>query len=131
MKLSEEFIKELIEDELREYFDLAGPSLPSASHTMVGTGAVHSEIGPFSQYVRSAAGILDRILDIVNDDSADLAKLDIQEFLYTSVPRLLNKIDTVCDAIERKTGFKTKAKTKKDPLIPPQERVGKKIKIKK
>ena len=131
MKLSEEFIKELVEDELREYFSLTGPSLPSASHTLVGTGAVHSEIGPFSQYVRSATGILDRILDIVNDDSADLAKLDVQEFLYTSVPRLLKKIDTVCDAIERKTGFKSKSKTRRDPLTPPQERTNKKIKIKK
>ena len=75
-------INEMIEDTLNEYFSLTGPSLPT------GTGAIHSEIGPFSQYVRSAADILDRILDIVNDDVADLDKLDVQEFLYNSVPRL-------------------------------------------
>ena len=124
MKLKEENIKEIVEDVLKEYFSLTGPSLPT------GTGAVHSEIGPFSQYVRSATEILDRILDIVNDDVADLGKLDVQEFLYTSVPRLQNKIDTLCDAIERKTGYKKLDKTRREPLTPPQERKTTKIKIK-
>ena len=124
MKLSNTILEEFIQDELREYFSLTGPSLPT------GTSAVHSEIGPFSQYVRSATGILDRILDIVNDDSADLEKLDVQEFLYTSVPRLLAKIDTLCDAIERKTGIKKLDKTRRDPLVPPQERGEILIKIK-
>jgi hypothetical protein len=124
MKLKEENIKELVESILKEYFSLTGPSLPT------GTGAVHSEIGPFSQYVRSAAGILDRILDIVNDDSADLEKLDVQEFLYTSVPRLQKKIDTLCTAIEKKTGYKSLDKTKRKPLTPPEERKNTKIKIK-
>ena len=124
MKLKEENIKEIVEDVLKEYFSLTGPSLPT------GTGAVHSEIGPFSQYVRSATEILDRILDIVNDDVADLGKLDVQEFLYTSVPRLQNKIDTLCDAIERKTGYKKLDKTRREPLTPPQERKITKIKIK-
>ena len=124
MKLKEEIIQEIIKEQLKEYFSLTGPSLPT------GTGAVHSEIGPFSQYVRSATGILDRILDIVNDGSADLEKLDVQEFLYTSVPRLLKKIDTLCDAIERRSGFKRLEKTRKPPLTPPQERVLTKIKIK-
>jgi hypothetical protein len=47
---------------------------------------------------------------------ADLDKLDVQEFLYNSVPRLQNKIDTLCDAIERKTGFKSLQRTRKNPL---------------
>jgi hypothetical protein len=123
MKLSEESIRELVESELKEYFSLTGPSLPT------GTGAVHSEIGPFSQYVRSATDILDRILSIVNDDSADLEKLDVQEFLYTSVPRLLRKIDTLTDAIEKKTGYKKLSKTRRKPLTPPHERKKTKIKI--
>ena len=123
MKLSEEFIKEFIEDELKEYFSLTGPSLPT------GTGAVHSEIGPFSQYVRSATAILDRILSIVNDDSADLEKLDVQEFLYTSIPRMLNKIDTLATAIEKKTGYSKLDKTRREPLTPPQDRKKTKIKI--
>jgi hypothetical protein len=117
-------ISEMIDDVLKEYFSLTGPSLPT------GTGAVHSEIGPFSQYVRSATDILDRILDIVNDDVADLEKLDVQEFLYTSVPRLQNKIDTLCDAIERKTGYKKLDKTRREPLTPPQERKTTTLKIK-
>jgi hypothetical protein len=117
-------INEMIEDTLSEYFSLTGPSLPT------GTGAVHSEIGPFSQYVRSAADILDRILDIVNDDVADLDKLDVQEFLYTSVPRLRNKIDTLCDAIELKTGMKKLDKTRRKPLTPPEERKSTTLKIK-
>ena len=124
MKLKEENLKKVVEDVLKEYFSLTGPSLPT------GTGAVHSEIGPFSQYVRSATEILDRILEIVNDDSAELEKLDVQEFLYTSVPRLRNKIDTLCDAIERKTGYKSLDKTRREPLTPPQERKATKIKIK-
>jgi hypothetical protein len=124
MKLKEENIKELVESILKEYFSLTGPSLPT------GTGAVHSEIGPFSQYVRSASDILDRILSIVNDDSADLEKLDVQEFLYTSVPRLQKKIDTLCTAIEKRTGYKTLDKTKRKPLTPPQDRKSTKIKIK-
>jgi len=124
MKLKEENIKELVESTLKEYFSLTGPSLPT------GTGAVHSEIGPFSQYVRSASDILDRILSIVNDDSADLEKLDVQEFLYTSVPRLQKKIDTLCTAIEKRTGYKTLDKTKRKPLTPPQDRKSTKIKIK-
>jgi hypothetical protein len=117
-------INEMVDDALNEYFSLTGPSLPT------GTGAVHSEIGPFSQYVRSATDILDRILDIVNDDVADLEKLDVQEFLYTSVPRLQKKIDTLCDAIERKTGYKKLDKTRREPLTPPQERKTTTLKIK-
>lgn len=117
-------INEMIEDTLSEYFSLTGPSLPT------GTGAVHSEIGPFSQYVRSATEILDRILDVVNDDVADLDRLDVQEFLYTSVPRLQKKIDTLCDAIERKTGIKKLDKTRKEPLTPPEERKSTTLKIK-
>ena len=117
-------VNEMVDDALNEYFSLTGPSLPT------GTGAVHSEIGPFSQYVRSATDILDRILDIVNDDVADLEKLDVQEFLYTSVPRLRNKIDTLCDAIERKTGYKKLDKTRREPLTPPQERKTTTLKIK-
>jgi len=123
MKLSEELIKELVEDELKEYFSLTGPSLPT------GTGAVHSEIGPFSQYVRSATEILDRILSVVNDDSADLEKLDVQEFLYTSIPRTLKKINTLATAIEKKTGYKKLDKTRREPLTPPHERKKTKIKI--
>ena len=69
-------------------------------------------------------------LDIVNDDVADLEKLDVQEFLYTSVPRLQNKIDTLCDAIERKTGYKKLDKTRREPLTPPQERKTTTLKIK-
>ncbi len=124
MKLKEENLKKMVEDVLEEYFSLTGPSLPT------GTGAVHSEIGPFSQYVRSATEILDRIMGIVNDESADLDKLDVQEFLYTSVPRLQNKIDALCTAIERKTGYKSLDKTRRDPLTPPQERKAAKTKIK-
>ena len=124
MKLKEENIKEMVENVLKEYFSLTGPSLPT------GTGAVHSEIGPFSQYVRSAADILDRILSIVNDESADLEKLDVQEFLYTSVPRLQKKIDTLCTAIEKRTGYKSLDKTRTDPLTPPQERKNLIIKMK-
>ena len=124
MKLKEENIKEVVEDVLKEYFSLTGPSLPT------GTGAVHSEIGPFSQYVRSAADILDRILSIVNDESADLEKLDVQEFLYTSVPSLQKKIDTLCTAIEKRTGYKNLDKTRRDPLTPPQERKNLIIKMK-
>ena len=124
MKRADNEIDELVKGALDEYFSLTGPSLPT------GTGAVHSEIGPFSQYVRSATEILDRILDVVNDDTADLEKLDVQEFLFTSVPRLLNKIDTVCDAIERKTGYKKLDKTRREPLTPPRERKVTKLKIK-
>ncbi len=113
----------LIEEVLEEYFALTGPSLPTVNNVS------YQDIGPFSQYVRSAADILDRILDIVNDDVADLDKLDVQEFLYNSVPRLQNKIDTLCDAIERKTGLKRKSKTRANPLVPPKLRV-KKTKIK-
>lgn len=117
-------INEMIEDTLSEYFSLTGASLPT------GTGVSHSDIGPFSQYVRSAADILDRILDIVNDDVADLDKLDVQEFLYNSVPRLQNKIDTLCDAIERKTGMKKMDKARRKPLTPPEERKSTTLKIK-
>lgn len=124
MKRSNKQINKMVKEALNEYFSLTGPSLPT------GTGAVHSEIGPFSQYVRSATEILDRILDVVNDESADLQKLDVQEFLYTSVPRLQNKIDTLCDAIERKTGYKKLEKTRREPLTPPQERKSTKLKIK-
>ena len=80
--------------------------------------------------MRSEADILDRILDIVNDDVAELDKLDVQEFLYNSIPKLQNKIDTVCDAIERKTGFKSLDRTRRNPLTPPQERGNTKVKIK-
>lgn len=124
MKKTNEEIQEIVEDTLEEYFDLVGASLPT------GTGVSYSDIGPFSQYVRSAADILDRILDIVNDDVADLDKLDVQEFLYNSVPSLLNKIDTLCDAIERKTGFKSLQRTRKQKPIPPQDRKNTKVKIK-
>lgn len=117
-------VNEIVEDTLEEYYSIAGPSLPTG-----GTQEVHSEIGPFSQYVRSATEILDRIMDVVGDETADLDKLDMQEFLFTSVPRLQAKIDTVCDAIERKTGFKKFDKTRKDPLTPPQERKTTKVKI--
>ena len=117
-------INEMIEDTLSEYFSLTGPSLPT------GTGAVHSEIGPFSQYVRSATDILDRILDIVNDDVADLDRLDVQEFLYTSVPRMQKKIDTLCDAIERKTGIKKLDKTRRKPITPPEKRKSTTLKLK-
>tara|TARA_R100000278_G_scaffold98997_1_gene75835 strand:- start:137 stop:508 length:372 start_codon:yes stop_codon:yes gene_type:complete len=117
-------INEVVEKALEEYYSITGISLPT------GTGVPYKDIGPFSQYVRSAADILDRILDIVNDDVADLDKLDVQEFLYVSVPRLQNKIDTLCTAIERKTGFKSMDKTRAKPLTPPSERKNKKIKIK-
>jgi hypothetical protein len=124
MKKTNEEIKEMVEDTLEEYFDLVGASLPT------GPGVTYDNIGPFSQYVRSATEILDRILDIVNDDVADLDKLDVQEFLYNSVPRLQNKIDTLCDAIERKTGFKSLQRTRKNPLTPPQDRKNTKVKFK-
>jgi hypothetical protein len=124
MKDEKDQIDEMVEETLEEYFDLVGASLPT------GTGVSYSDIGPFSQYVRSAADILDRILDIVNDDVADLDKLDVQEFLYNSVPSLLNKIDTLCDAIERKTGFKSLQRTRKQKPIPPQDRKNTKVKIK-
>jgi len=124
MKNEKDQINEMIEDTLEEYFDLVGASLPT------GTGVAYSDIGPFSQYVNSATGILDRILDIVNDDVSELDKLDVQEFLYNSVPKLLNKIDTVCDAIERKTGYKSLQRTRQKPLTPPQNRSNTKVKIK-
>jgi len=123
MKKTNEEIQEIVENTLEEYFDLVGPSLPT------GNGGSYDSIGPFSQYVRSATDILDRILSIVNDDSADLEKLDVQEFLYTSVPRLLRKIDTLTDAIEKKTGYKKLSKTRRKPLTPPHERKKTKIKI--
>ncbi|HAI17083.1 MAG TPA: hypothetical protein DCM10_03105, partial [Xanthomarina gelatinilytica] len=88
MKKTNEEIQEIVEDTLEEYFDLVGPSLPT------GNRGSYKGIGPFSQYVRSAEGVLDRILDIVNDDVAELDKIDVQEFLYNSIPRLQNKIDT-------------------------------------
>jgi|TARA_R100001509_G_scaffold142972_1_gene98504 hypothetical protein len=124
MKDEKDQIDEMIEDTLEEYFDLVGASLPT------GTGVSYDNIGPFSQYVNSATGILDRILDIVNDDVSELDKLDVQEFLYNSVPKLLNKIDTVCDAIERKTGYKSLQRTRQKPLTPPQNRSNTKVKIK-
>jgi hypothetical protein len=124
MKRSNKQINKMVKEVLNEYYSLVGTSLPT------GTGVAHSEIGPFSQYVRSATEILDRILDVVNDESADLQKLDVQEFLYTSVPRLQNKIDTLCDAIERKTGYKKLEKTRREPLTPPQERKSTKLKVK-
>ena len=124
MKDEKDQIDEMIEDTLEEYFSLTGPSLPT------GTGVAYSDIGPFSQYVNSATGILDRILDIVNDDVAKLEKLDVQEFLYNSVPKLLTKIDTVCTAIERKTGYKSLQRTRQKPLTPPQDRMNTKVKIK-
>lgn len=124
MKKTNEEIQEIVEDTLEEYFDLVGASLPT------GTGVSYDSIGPFSQYVNSATGILDRILDIVNDDVAELDKLDVQEFLYNSVPKLLNKIDTVCTAIERKTGYKSLQRTRQKPLTPPQDRKNTKVKIK-
>ncbi len=124
MKKTNEEIQEIVENTLEEYFDLVGPSLPT------GNGGSYDSIGPFSQYVNSATGILDRILDIVNDDVAELDKIDVQEFLYNSIPRLQNKIDTVCSAIERKTGFKSLDRTRQKPLTPPQERGNTKVKIK-
>tara|TARA_R100001198_G_scaffold69230_1_gene41761 strand:+ start:379 stop:753 length:375 start_codon:yes stop_codon:yes gene_type:complete len=124
MKKTNEEIQEIVEDTLEEYFDLVGPSLPT------GNRGSYKGIGPFSQYVRSAEGVLDRILDIVNDDVAELDKIDVQEFLYNSIPRLQNKIDTVCSAIERKTGFKSLDRTRQKPLTPPQERGNTKVKIK-
>ena len=124
MKKTNEEIQEIVEDTLEEYFDLVGPSLPT------GNGGSYDSIGAFSQYVNSATGILDRILDIVNDDVSELDKLDVQEFLYNSVPKLLNKIDTVCDAIERKTGYKSLQRTRQKPLTPPQNRSNTKVKIK-
>lgn len=124
MKKTNKEIKEMMDDTLEEYFDLVGASLPT------GNAVSYKDIGPFSQYVRSATDILDRILDIVNDDVAELDKLDVQEFLYNSVPRLQNKIDTLCDAIEKKTGFKSLQRTRQKPLTPPQERGNTKVKIK-
>ena len=124
MKSEKDQIDEMVEETLEEYFDLVGASLPT------GTGVSYDSIGPFSQYVNSATGILDRILDIVNDDVAELDKLDVQEFLYNSVPKLLNKIDTVCTAIERKTGYKSLQRTRQNPLPPPQDRKNTKVKIK-
>lgn len=126
MKITKKFLTELIDSKLDEFMgsSFSGHGLPNI------TGEPYQEIGPFSQYVRSAADVLDRILQIVNDESADLDKIDVQEFLYTSVPKLENKIDTLCDAIERKTGFKKLDKTKQKPLVPPQERNKRKIKIK-
>ena len=90
MKKTNEEIQEIVEDTLEEYFSLTGPSLPT------GTGVAYSDIGPFSQYVRSAADIL----------------------------------DTLCDAIERKTGFKSLQRTRKQKPIPPQDRKNTKVKIK-
>ena len=124
MKKTNKEIKEMMDDTLEEYFDLVGASLPT------GNAVSYKDIGPFSQYVRSATDILDRILDIVNDDVAELDKLDVQEFLYNSVPRLQNKIDTLCYAIEKKTGFKSLQRTRQKPLTPPQERGNTKVKIK-
>ena len=124
MKDEKDQIDEMVEETLEEYFDLVGASLPT------GNAGTYKGIGPFSQYVNSATGILDRILDIVNDDVAELDKLDVQEFLYNSVPKLLNKIDTVCTAIERKTGYKSLQRTRQKPLTPPQDRKNTKVKIK-
>lgn len=116
-------IEEMVENVLKEYFALTGPSLPTAG------GVPTQSVGPFAQYVNSTSMVLDRILDVVNGESVELDKRDVQEFLYNSVPRLLAKIDTVCSAMERKTGIKRLSKTKPAPLMPPAER-RKKIKIK-
>jgi hypothetical protein len=117
-------LDKLVEDVLQEYFALTGPSLPTAGSVSF------QDVGPFSQYVGSSIATLDRILDIVNSDVAEIDKLDAQEFLYKSVPRLLAKIDTICDAMERKTGYKKLSKEKASPLSPPHKRSSKKLKIK-
>ena len=117
-------LDKLVEDVLEEYFALTGPSLPTAGSVS------HQDVGPFSQYVGSSIATLDRILDIVNSDVAEIDKIDAQEFLYKSVTRLMAKIDTICDAIERKTGFKKLSKERAAPIKPPHERKTKKLKIK-
>jgi signal transduction histidine kinase len=124
MKLKEENIKNIVESAMREYFDLTGLSLPG------GSGAQHKKVSPYAQYLKSASEVLDRILDMVNDESVEIEKIDSQELLYQSIPRLLNKINAVEEAIERKSGFKSLQKTRPEPLRPPHERTGLKIKIK-
>ena len=124
MKLKEENIKAMVETALEEYFDLSGPSLPG------GASAQYKEVGPYAQYIRSISEVLNKILDMVNDESVEIDKIDAQELLYESIPRLLTKISAVEEAIERKSGFKSLQKTRPEPLKPPHERTGVKVKIK-
>ena len=124
MKKTLKEVNSIVEDALQEYFAIAGPSLPTAGSVS------HQDVGPFHQYITSTIATLDRILDIVNNDVTELDKIDAQEFLYQSVPKLESKIKTITDAIERKTGLKAKEKDTPSPLIAPKERKAKKIKLK-
>ena len=101
---------------LKEYFSLTGPSLPTYG------SARHSEVGPFSQYIRSADSTLDRILDIINNDIAKLDPLDAEELLTISLSRIESKIDTIRTAVENKL-YKNKSRKRKPiRLKAPSER---------
>ncbi len=101
---------------LNEYFSLTGPSLPTYG------SAKHSEVGPFSQYIRSADATLDRILDSVNNDIADLDPLDAEELLTISLSRIERKIDTIRTAVEKKLYKNRTRKRKPLRLKTPLER---------
>jgi len=109
-------LKKIKDDILREYFSLSGPSLPTAGSDSYQT------VGPFAQYMRSSSEILDRILDIVNDDVAEIDQRDAEELLFHAIPRLKRKISTVEDAIKKKAGLVGDRSTKKSPLTPPKDR---------
>ena len=69
-------------------------------------------MGPFSQYIKSAEATLDRILDIVDNDVADLDPLDAEELLTISLSRIERKVDTIRSAVERKL-YKNKTRKRK------------------
>jgi len=109
-------LKKIKDAVIKEYFSLTGPSLPT------GGSESYQTVGPFAQYMRSSGQILDRILDIVNDDIAEIDQRDAEELLFQSIPKLRRKISTVEDAIKKKAGLGPKKLNKKEPLTPPEER---------
>lgn len=99
-------INKIVSKVLKEYFSLTGPSLPTHGSKN------HSQVGPFSQYIKSAEATLDRILDIIDNDVADLDPLDAEELLTISLSRIERKVDTIRSAVERKL-YKNKTRKRK------------------
>jgi len=109
-------IKTIVEEVIKEYFALVGPSLPTAGSVS------HQTVGPFAQHIRSVSGGLDIILQSINDDVAEIEDVDAQELLFVSIPALLNKIDTLKSAIERRAGLDDPESQKREPIVSVEKR---------
>jgi len=124
MKKTLKEVNLIVEEALEEYFSMTGISLPTAGSVS------HQGVGPYHHHIGSILATLDNILDIVDNDASELDKTDAQELIYQSIPRLMAKITTITNAVERRTGFKPLDKIRPEPLTPPKERKLTKLKIK-